>query len=114
MIEADSSEAESGFLLASGFGDDDDGSGRVEDGARPGCVLAAEADVDAAGEMAFCVLGCVADIENLRTCVAHSENPIEINRLEDLLERCVECGPLASVEDGVEGEVCGSIGADRL
>src|SRR5579871_3895072 len=42
VIEADSAEAQLGFALAAGGGDDDDRVTAIEDGADPGGVLAAE------------------------------------------------------------------------
>ena len=51
VVEADAPEARGGFGLPAGIGDDDDGMLALEDGAGPGGVLPAQADVDAAGEM---------------------------------------------------------------
>ena len=54
--------------------------GAVEHGARPGGVLAAEADVDAAGEMGGGEFDGVADVEDLGSLVAEFEDLIECRR----------------------------------
>ena len=80
VIETDAAQAQGGFLLASGLGDDHDGLGAVEHRARPGGVLAAESDVDAAGEVTLGVLGGVADVEDLSARVSHAQDFVEIDR----------------------------------
>ena len=97
-------------MLAAGLGDDDDGAGGVEDGAGPGCELAVEADVDGVGEVAHGVFGVVAHVEDLSASAGQLEDFGEIQRAKVVFESSVEGGPLASVEDGVVGEVSGSVG----
>ena len=66
VIEADAAEADGGFVLPAGGGDDDDGMLAIEHGAGPRGVLAAEADVDAARQMRGGEFGRIARVENLR------------------------------------------------
>src|SRR6185437_107700 len=114
VIEADAAEAECGFVLAAGFGDDDDGFFAVEQRSGPRGVLAAEADVEAAGEMALGELYRVADVEELDKIrdagFLQREDFVERERLQDFFEIAVECAALARVEDGVVGEVLRSVG----
>ena len=86
VIEADAAEAQDGFFFAAGFGDDDDWLGAVEDCSGPGCVLATEADVDAAGEVSLGIFCCVADVEDLGACVAKTDDFVEFDGFEDLSE----------------------------
>ena len=82
----------------------------IEHRAGPGGVLAAESDVDAAGEMALGELGGVADVEDLRARISQVEDFVELDGLQNLFEIAVERGALAGVEDGVVGEVLRSVG----
>src|SRR6185437_15620847 len=110
VIEADAAEAEGSFVLAAGLGDDDDGFLTVEQRAGPGGVLATEADVEAADEMALGELGAVADVEELRANLLEVENFIERERPKDLLEIAFERAALARIKDGVVGEVLRGVG----
>ena len=60
--------------------------------------------------MSFGVFGGVADVEDLRAGVAHGEDSVELDGVEDLLEGFLERRALAGVEDGVVGEVGGGVG----
>src|SRR3954452_19333923 len=51
VIETDAAETNRRLVFAAGVGDDDDRPLTIEDGAGPGRVLAAEADVQAAGKV---------------------------------------------------------------
>ncbi len=64
----------------------------VEYGAGPGGVLAAETDVDAAGEVALGKFGGVADVEDLRARVAEGQDFVEFDGVQDLFESGVERG----------------------
>ena len=68
-------------------------------------ILAAQSDIDAAGDVPLGVLCRIAHIQNLRSCIAQAQNLLEFHRLQHLFERLVQRGPLARVEDGVEREV---------
>ena len=117
MIEADAAQAQRGFLFASGLGDDHDGLGAVEHGARPGGVLAAESDIDAAGQVALGVFGGIANVQNLRACVSHAQDFVEFDGMQHLFEIVVERRALAGVENGVVREVrrgVGLIGRDQV
>ncbi len=110
VIEADAAQAQGGFLLASRLGNDHDGLGAVEHGAGPSGVLAAEPDVDAAGQVTLGVLGGIANVEDLRACIAHPQDFIELDRVVNLFEIVVQCGALAGVENRVVSEVRGRVG----
>ena len=86
MIETDAAQAQGGFLFASRLGNNHDGLGAVEDRARPGGVLAAESDIDAAGEVTLGVLGGIADVEDLSARISHAEDFVEIDGMENLFE----------------------------
>lgn len=110
VIEADAAEAGGGFLFAAGLGDDDDRLRAIEDGAGPGGVLASEADVDAAGEVSFGVLGWVANIEDLDAGIAMGDYLIEFDGMERAVEHVFESGALAGIEDRVVGEIGRGVG----
>jgi hypothetical protein len=97
VIKADTAESQGSFLLAARFGDDHDRLGAIEDRAGPRGVLPAEADVDAASEMALGILSRIAHIENLRTLVTQAENLVKFDGFETLLKRCIEGGAFAGV-----------------
>lgn len=67
LIEADPAQTHRGLLLASRLGDDHDRFSTVEHRAGPRCVLAAQRDIDAAGNVSFAILRRIADIQNLRS-----------------------------------------------
>jgi len=90
--------------------DDDDRLGRVEYRACPCSVLAAETDVDAAGEMRGRELSRIARVENLRTRALRGKQLIERQWLELACQRLIERGPLAAVQHRVVGEVRGCLG----
>ncbi len=113
MIETDTAQAQGGFLLASGLGDDHDGLGAVEHRTRPGGVLPAQSDIDAAGEVALGILGGVADVEDLSARVSHPQDLVEIDGMENLFQILVQRGALASIQDGVVGEVRRRVGLVR-
>ena len=52
----------------------------IEDGAGPGGVLAAETDVNAAREMAFCEFGGIARRRETARRVAQIENFVKLDR----------------------------------
>ena len=110
VIETDTAQPQGGFLLASGLSDDHDGLGAIEHRASPGGVLPAESDVDAAGEVTLGILGGVADVEDLSARVSHPKDLGQIDGMENLFEILVQRGALASIEDGVVGEVRRSVG----
>jgi hypothetical protein len=116
VIETDASKPNCGFVFATGLGDEDNGFGAIKNGARPGGVLAAESDVDAASEMSFRVLRGIAHVENLGAAIAESENLVEFDGLENFFKLLVEGGAFAGVEDRVVGEIwwrVGLIGGDK-
>jgi len=110
VIEADAPEAHGGLVLAAGCGDDDDGVLAIEEGADPGCVLTAEADVDASGEMSGGEFGGVAGIEDLGALRLELEEGVEGERIHFAGEGLIERGALLAVEDGVVVEVVGGVG----
>jgi hypothetical protein len=67
VIESDTAQPQGSFLFAPRLSNDHDGLGAIEHCARPGGVLPAESDVDAAGQDLFQILvqrGALASIEN--------------------------------------------------
>ena len=83
--------------------------GAVEHRARPGGVLPAQSDVDAAGQVTLGVLGGVTHVEDLSAVVSHSKNLVQIDGLQNLFEILVERGALAGIEDRIVSEVGRSI-----
>ena len=98
------------FVFAAGIGDEDDGPRVIEQGAGPGCVLAAESDVEAAAKVRRGEVDGVATVEQLRAGLLELEHAVERERLLFASERLVERGPLLRVEHGVVGEVGGRVG----
>ena len=86
------------------------GLAAVQDGARPGGILAAQSDVDAAGEVPLGIFGGVADVENLSARISHSQDFGQIDGMENLFEILLQRRALASIEDGIVGEVRRSVG----
>ena len=60
--------------------------------------------------MAFGELGGVADVEDLRACVAQVQDIVEIDGMERLFEVPVEGGAFLGVENRVVGEVGRGVG----
>ncbi len=110
VIETDPPEANGGLVFPAGGCDDDDGVFAIEEGADPGCVLAAEADVDAAEEMGGCEFCGVAGIEDLGALCLEFEECVEGKGVHFTGERLVEGGALLAVEDGIVVEVVGGVG----
>ena len=113
VIESDAAQAQRSFLFAARLGNNHDRPGAIEQCSRPGSVLAAKPDIDAAGKMPFGELGSVAHIENLSACISQSNDFIERDRLQNLLKVDVERYTLARVENGVVCKVLRSIGLVR-
>ena len=116
LIEADAAQSHGRFVFTSRVGDDDDRLLAGQHGAGPRRVLAAEADVDAAGQVGGRELGRVARIQHLRAHRLQRQDVIEGQRA-DSLQRLVQRRPLLTVQDGVVGEVrrgVGLIGRDQF
>ena len=93
------------------------GCSRLEHGAGPRRVLAAEADVDAAGQVRRGELRRIARVEHLRADRLQRQHLIERHRVQLARQRLVERRPLLAVQHGVVGEVrrrVGLIGGDQL
>jgi hypothetical protein len=65
VIETNPAESQCGLLFTSRLGDDHDGLGTVEQGARPGGELPTQPDVDSAGNVTLGILGGISHIEDL-------------------------------------------------
>ena len=117
MVEADAAETNGGFVFASGVGDDDDRMDAIENGSGPGGVLAAEADVDAAGEVSGTKFLGIASVENLRAFGLQGEHGVQRERFQFALQRFVECGAFFAVQDGIVDEIgrgFGLVGGDEV
>ena len=86
------------------------GLARSSTRAGPSGVLPAESDVDAAGEVTLGILGGVTDVEDLSARVSHPKDLVEIDGMENLFQILVQRGALASIEDGIVGEIRRSVG----
>ena len=89
-------------------GDDYDRMLAIEHGSGPGCVLAAEADVDAARQMRRGKFGGIARIENLRASRLQFQHGVERQRVHLAGQSLIQRGPLLAVQHGVIVEVGGS------
>ena len=113
VIEADAAEANRRLVLAAGVGDDHDRTLAIEDRAGPGRVLAAEADVDAAGKMRG---GELAGSRVSRICAAgplQRQHQLQRHRVQLARQRLVQRRPLLAVQHRVVGEVGGRVGLIR-
>ena len=93
------------------------GCARSSTGSGPGCVLAAEADIDAAFQMRGAKFFGVARIENLRAIRLQREHSIEREWFQISLERFIEGGTFLAVQHGVVNEIWrsfGLVGGDEL
>src|SRR5258708_27101507 len=76
----------------------------------PGGVLPSKSDIDAAGDVTLGIFGRFTDVEDLGACVSHQQNLVKIDGMESLLQTLVQRGALASIEDGIVGEISWSVG----
>jgi hypothetical protein len=71
--------------------------------------LAAQADVDAAGEMLAGEFRGFANVKKLGACIGHVQHLVELKRLEHLFKVLLQRCALTRVEDCVIGEVGRSV-----
>src|ERR1700730_5941217 len=76
----------------------------------PSGVLPSESDVDAAGQVTLGILGGFTDVEDLSARVPHPKDLVKIDGMESLFQTLVQRGALASIEDGIVGEISRSVG----
>jgi len=112
-IEADPSQAKGRLCLGAGISDDDDRSRGVEQCAGPCCVLPAEPDVDAAGQVGRGKFRRVPGVEQLRALVDGDGRLFDCQRFQFARERLIERRPLTAVQHGVVGEVRRCVGLIR-
>src|ERR1700730_18312008 len=76
----------------------------------PSGVLPSESDVDAAGDVTLGILGGFTDVEDLSARVSHPKDLVKIDGMESLFQTLVQRDALASIEDGIVGEISRSVG----
>ena len=81
VVEADAAQAHRRFVLAPGIGDDHDRALAAQHRAGPRRVLAAEADVDAAGQVRGGELRRIARVEHLGADRLQRQHLLERQRL---------------------------------
>jgi len=112
-IEADPAQAKGRLCLRAGISDDEDRSRGIEQCPRPCCVLPAEPDVDAAGQVGRGKFGRVSGVEELRAVVNSDGSLFDCQRFQFARERLIERRPLTAVQYGVVGEVRRCVGLIR-
>src|SRR5229473_6914387 len=76
----------------------------------PSGILPSKSDIDAAGDVTLGILGRFTYVEDLSARVSHPKNLVKIDGMESLFQALVQRGALASIEDGIVGEICRSVG----
>src|SRR5438876_6185776 len=76
----------------------------------PTGILPSESDVDAAGDVTLGILGGFTNVEDLSARVSHPKDLVKIDGMESLFKTFVQRGVLASIEDGIVGEITRSVG----